>query len=120
MSSIVEFEHDMFQPFIVNNGIGSFDEFFRLTKTMTLHSPNLIVKIIPKEDSILLNNLKKLNSLIDSRIEVAAETRRGGRSCGCPPQVLHNKADAVRSFRLKGKFGRNFFWKTNGKKEKDQ
>jgi hypothetical protein len=47
-------------------------------------------------------------NLIDSRIEVAADARRGGRSCGCPPQVLHNKADAVRSIRLKGKFGRNF------------
>jgi hypothetical protein len=58
--------------------------------------------------------------LIYSRIEVAADARRGGRSCGCPPQVLHNKADVVRSIRLKGKFGRNFLWKTNGKREKEK
>jgi hypothetical protein len=58
-----------------------------------------------------------LSSLIYSRIEVAAAARRGGRSCGCPPQVLHNKADAVRSVRVKGKFGRNFFLKMDGKNE---
>jgi hypothetical protein len=51
--------------------------------------------------------------MIYSRIEVAADARRGGRSCGCPPQILHNKADAVRSIRLKGKFGRNYLWETN-------
>jgi hypothetical protein len=59
-------------------------------------------------------------NLIYSRIEVAADARRGGRSCGCPPQVLHNEADAVRSVRLKGKFGRNFLLKTNGKNEKEK
>jgi hypothetical protein len=31
---MVEFEHDMLQPFIVNNGIGSFYEFFRLKEKM--------------------------------------------------------------------------------------
>jgi hypothetical protein len=66
-----------------------------------------------------------IKDLIYSRIEVAADARRGGRSCGCPPQVLHNKADAVRSVgrlgrRLKGKFGRNFLWKTNGKSEEEK
>jgi hypothetical protein len=35
-------------------------------------------------------------------------------------RVLHNKADAVRSVRLKGKFGRNFFLKTNGKNEEEK
>jgi hypothetical protein len=58
-------------------------------------------------------------NLIYSRIEIAADARRGGRSCGCPPQVLHNKADAVRSIRLKGKFGRNFLWKPNEKNEEE-
>jgi hypothetical protein len=64
--------------------------------------------------------MNQSGNLIDARIEVAADARRGGRSCGCPPQVLHNKADAVRSVRLKGKFGRNFLWKTDGKNEKEK
>jgi hypothetical protein len=58
--------------------------------------------------------------LIYSRIEVAAETRREGRSCGCPPQGLHNKADAVRSIRLKGKFGRIFFGRQTEKMKKGE
>jgi hypothetical protein len=70
-----------------------------------------------KQDKTLLHLYAILDNLTNSRIEVAADARRGGRSCGCPPQVLHNKADAVRSIRLKGKFGRNFLWKANKKNE---
>jgi len=68
--------------------------------------------------SVLPSTIQIFNiSLIYSRTEVAAAARRGGRSCGCPPQVLNNKADVVKSVRLKGKFGRNLFWKTDGKNE---
>ncbi len=43
------------------------------------------------------------SSLDYSRVEIAVDARRGGRSCGHPPQVRHNEADAVRSARPKGK-----------------
>jgi hypothetical protein len=35
MLFVVEFEHDMLQPFIVKNKIGSFYESFRRTEKMT-------------------------------------------------------------------------------------
>jgi len=38
-----------------------------------------------------------------SRIEVAADARRKGWSCGSPPQIPCNEADAARSARLKSK-----------------
>ena len=38
-----------------------------------------------------------------SRTEVAADARRDPCSCGSLPQMGHNKADAVRSVRPKGK-----------------
>jgi hypothetical protein len=44
----------------------------------------------------------KMVNLDYSRVEVAVAARRGGRSCGCPPLVLHNKAGAARSARSCG------------------
>jgi len=38
-----------------------------------------------------------------SRVEVAADTRRRGWSCGPSLRIRCNKVDAVRSARLKGK-----------------
>jgi hypothetical protein len=50
-----------------------------------------------------------------SRVEVAVAARRDGCSCGTSPQVHHNKADAVRSARPEGEFGRIFFVDIQGK-----
>ncbi len=44
-----------------------------------------------------------LANLDYSRVEIAVDARRGGRSCSHPPQARHNEADAVRSARPKGK-----------------
>jgi len=41
-------------------------------------------------------------SLNYSRTEVAVDERRDPCSCGCPPQMGHYEADAVRSVRPKG------------------
>ena len=41
--------------------------------------------------------------LDDERVEVAADARHRVHSCGTSTQVLCNKADAVRSARLRGK-----------------
>jgi len=38
-----------------------------------------------------------------SRVEVAADARRGSWSCGFPPRMGRNEADAVRSARPKGR-----------------
>ncbi|MBN1225328.1 MAG: hypothetical protein JXB23_18915, partial [Candidatus Aminicenantes bacterium] len=43
------------------------------------------------------------SSLDYSRVEIAVEARHKGCSCGCPPQILCNEADAVRSARPMGK-----------------
>jgi hypothetical protein len=84
--------------------------------------PPLINPQIPKNKNITFKSARSMTvvlpskkifdlfKLIDSRIEVAADAQRGGRRCGCPPQVLRNKADAVRPVRLKGKFGRSRFF----------
>ncbi len=42
-----------------------------------------------------------------SRVEVAADARHKVYSCGSPPQMPCNEADAVRSARLKSKLGRH-------------
>ncbi len=57
-------------------------------------------------------------SLDYSRVEVAAAARRDGCSCGTSPQVHHNKADAVRSARPEGEFGRIFLGDIQGKWKK--
>jgi len=43
-----------------------------------------------------------LTNLDYSRVEVAADARRGSWSCGLPPRMGRNKADVVRSARPKG------------------
>jgi hypothetical protein len=46
----MEFEHDRLQPFIVNNGIGSFYESFRLTEKVTKgeNCRTLVISLILK------------------------------------------------------------------------